>query len=861
MSLPANSSPLLDLVLSASGIVAWQRDMQGGLVYVSSNAESITGCSPAALLAGDSHWRDRLLADDARRYREGLDALNDNGRCDVSFRIRHGDEVRWLREWGCRLGDAGFAGYLQDISAERERDQEIHTLSDHLGILGQANQAVMRCHSAEELFCHVCDILTQDGRFEAAWICTREQGVSASAALPAALQAAIAQRVAAAETGDDLAQQIAARIEFAPAPLPLSSLPWLASQLPRGRELMLLPLRLDGVLYATLGLVSNSHKPFDYGEVALLYGMTVDISFAIGVYARESERRKAEDRLHLSAKVFENSREGILITDAERRMISVNRAFTEITGYEAEEVLGQSPRVLASGLHSEEFFSQMVEEIAAHGGWQGEIWNRRKSGEVYPELLGISEVRDRSGQVTNYIGVFSDVTEQHASRNRLEFLAHHDALTGLPNRLLLKDRVDRAIAAARRSLKPLALLFLDLDNFKSINDSLGHQAGDQMLIALVGRLRSCLREMDTLSRLGGDEFVVVLPELADARAAAIVAEKIMGAVKAPIQLGEIAVSSSFSLGIALYPEHGEDFDVLLKHADAAMYHAKERGKNTYSFYEESISAGSVVKLALQGRLHGAAERGELHVVYQPQMDIRSKRIIGAEALLRWNSPEFGAVSPGEFIPVAEESGLIVGIGAWVLEEVCRQIKVWVDAGQRPIPVAVNISPIQFVRGSLISTVAALLERYQIPSWCLDIEITESTMVDDSPHVLRAVHALKEMGLMLSVDDFGTGYSNLGRLRQFNANKLKVDQSFVRAMDKDEDGVIMVRTVLQMAQNLKLETIAEGVETERQLAILTELGCDQIQGYLFSRPISAEDFAAMMKAEDIRSVKPVPAGQT
>ena len=301
--------------------------------------------------------------------------------------------------------------------------------------------------------------------------------------------------------------------------------------------------------------------------------------------------------------------------------------------------------------------------------------------------------------------------------------------------------------------------------------------------------------------------------------------------------------------------------MLLKHADAAMYHAKERGKNTYSFYEESISAGSVVKLALQGRLHGAAERGELHVVYQPQMDIRSKRIIGAEALLRWNSPEFGAVSPGEFIPVAEESGLIVGIGAWVLEEVCRQIKVWVDAGQRPIPVAVNISPIQFVRGSLISTVAALLERYQIPSWCLDIEITESTMVDDSPHVLRAVHALKEMGLMLSVDDFGTGYSNLGRLRQFNANKLKVDQSFVRAMDKDEDGVIMVRTVLQMAQNLKLETIAEGVETERQLAILTELGCDQIQGYLFSRPISAEDFAAMMKAEDIRSVKPVPAGQT
>lgn len=845
---------LYNLILSGAGLVAWQRDATGRLVHVGDGIEALTGCSAASILAGAAGWTDLLLAEDARRYQECLEAMQAGGQLDFSYRIRTQGKVRWLREWGCRLaeGAPGFGGYLQDVSATQEQSQEIHTLTDHLGILGQTNQAVMRCHHANELFRHICDVLTQEGRFEAAWVCQKNGGLSAAAGLPPALRTLIEEQVAAPEASP-LARQMAAKMEFAPLPMEIGGLPWLAEHLPQGRELMLLPLREEGVLTATLGLVSNADKPFDYGEMALLYGMTVDISFALDIYAREAERQQAEDRLHLSAKVFENSREGILITDAARRIISVNRAFTEITGYEAEEAIGQSPKMLSSGLHGPDFFDELITRLEADGGWQGEVWNRRKSGELYPELLGISEVRDRQGEVTNYIGVFSDVTEQHASRNRLEFLAHHDALTGLPNRLLLKDRVERAIAGARRLNRPLALVFLDLDNFKSINDSLGHQVGDQMLIALVGRLRSCLREMDTLSRLGGDEFVVVLPDILDARAAAIVAEKIMGAVETPIQLGEIAVSSSFSMGIALYPDHGEDFDTLLKNADAAMYHAKERGKNAYSFYEESISAGSVVKLALQGRLHGAAERGELRLVYQPQMDIQSGRIIGAEALLRWQSPEFGAVSPGEFIPVAEESGLIVGIGAWVLEEVCRQIRDWIQAGQRPVPVAVNISPIQFLRGNLISTVAALLERYQIPPRCLDIEITESTMVDDSPHVLRAVHSLRDMGLMLSVDDFGTGYSNLGRLRQFNANKLKVDQSFVRAMEKEEEGIIMVRTIIQMAKNLKLETIAEGVETNAQLAILTELGCEQIQGYLFSRPVSPDDFASLMAADHIAIV--------
>lgn len=851
MSASSDSLPLFDLVLDAACLVAWQRDDNGELVKVSSNVLAITGYSADSLVAHRADWANLVLTEDASLYRKEMATLTEKGRCDVTFRIHHAKGIRWLREWGCRMGEGlpGFGGYLQDVTALREREDEIHVLTDHLGILSQTNQAVMRSQEARELFQHICEILTQEKRFEAAWVCTPTDGVAATAGLPDTLRTVIAEKVSGGET-TELADRMAARVEFAPLPIKIGSLPWLQEHLPRGKELLLLPLRQEGILAATLGLVSNEDKPFDYGEMALLYGLTVDLSFAMDIYAREAERRQAEERLHLSAKVFENSREGILITDAARRIVSVNRAFTEITGYEASEAIGMSPRMLASGLHGQDFFEKLVAELDTQGGWQGEVWNRRKSGELYPELLGISEVRDRSGKVTHYIGVFSDVTEQHASRNRLEFLAHHDALTGLPNRLLLKDRVERAIAAARRLEHPLALLFLDLDNFKSINDSLGHQVGDQMLIALVGRLRSCLRDMDTLSRLGGDEFVVVLPEVTDARAAAIVAEKILGAVEAPIQLGEIAISSSFSMGIAVYPDHGENFDSLLKNADAAMYHAKERGKNTYSFYEESISAGSAVKLALQGRLHGAAERRELQLVYQPQVDIRDGRIIGAEALLRWHSPEFGSVSPGEFIPVAEESGLIVSIGAWVIEEVCRQIRDWEEAGQRLVPVAVNISPIQFLRGNLISTVAALLERYQVPPGFIDIEITESTMVDDSPHVLRAVHSLKEMGLMLSVDDFGTGYSNLGRLRQFNANKLKVDQSFVRAMEKDEEGIIMVRTIIQMAKNLKLETIAEGVETRRQLDILTTLGCGQIQGYLFSRPVSPGDFAQLMSKESI-----------
>lgn len=566
-----------------------------------------------------------------------------------------------------------------------------------------------------------------------------------------------------------------------------------------------------------------------------------------------SERRQAAEQLKLSARVFEDSGECIVITDRDERIVSVNKAFTEVTGYSAEEVLGKTPRVMHSGRQDREFYRRMWQTLGDTGYWCGEIWDRRKNGEQYPKWLSISAVKDANNVVTHYTGIFSDITERKKAEAQIEFLAYHDALTKLPNRLLVREHLEMAMTHAERARNKAAVLFLDLDNFKTINDSFGHAVGDALLIEVAKRLGECTRDADTISRQGGDEFLIVLSNVADTEAITLVAEKILEQLEENFKIGSHEISTSLSLGISVYPDDSEDIDTLLQLADTAMYHAKAAGRNAYRFYTEQMNVDAVEHQHIRVGLRRALERNELMLYYQPQISLETGAVIGAEALIRWQHPERGLLPPGAFIQTAEESGLIVPIGAWVIEEACRQGAAWRAAGLPEIVVAVNISAMQFQRGDLEKTVLDALAASGLPAEFLELELTESILIQDTEKVLDTVQRLKSHGLMLSIDDFGTGYSSLAYLKRFEVDKLKIDRSFVCDMMNNPNDVSIVRAIIQMARSLGLKTIAEGVEDEHLLSFLRLQYCDEAQGYYFARPLPADEFGRYL-ADNERAMR-------
>ncbi|HZV66160.1 MAG TPA: EAL domain-containing protein, partial [Telluria sp.] len=576
-----------------------------------------------------------------------------------------------------------------------------------------------------------------------------------------------------------------------------------------------------------------------------LRGLGGEIAGVLATYTDISLIKSQEEQMRLSAKVFESSSEGIYITDAAERILFVNPAFSQLSGYTADEAVGNTPRLMRSGRHDAEFYRAMWASIRSTGQWQGEMWNRRKNGEVFPEWLCISTVFDAAGAVTHYVGVFSDISERKANEQQLAFLAYHDALTQLPNRLLVQDRFHQATTAAARAHCKVALLFLDLDNFKTVNDSLGHAVGDLLIKAVAHRLAECLRDNDTVSRQGGDEFLIVLPALQDLDAVMPVLVKIIARLQEPFYSGGQEISTSISVGIAMYPDDGEDFDTLLKKSDMAMYRAKDAGRNAYCFFDEHMNVEAVENLSMRSGLRRAIERNEFVLYYQPQIDLVSGNIVGAEALIRWNRPGRGMVPPSHFIPVAEESGLIVAIGKWVLGEACRQAAAWRDAGLPALVMAVNLSAVQFKRGDLEQTVIAVLQESGLDPSLLELELTESILIKNSESVLSTVKRLKLLGVKLSIDDFGTGYSSLSYLKRFAVDKLKIDQSFIRDLATDPEDAAIVRAIVQMARSLSLRTIAEGVEYQQALDDLRVFRCDEGQGHLFARPLPANEFASYL----------------
>ncbi|CCG43015.1 EAL domain-containing protein [Magnetospirillum molischianum] len=564
---------------------------------------------------------------------------------------------------------------------------------------------------------------------------------------------------------------------------------------------------------------------------------------------RDESLSRARHDLGIARKVIDASQDGVMIVNASFLVEFVNPAFTHLTGYAPEEIIGHNPRMLRSGRQDEAFYRDLYDSLARFDHWQGEIWNRRKNGEVFPEWLTINVIRDEDGDVSQYAAIFSDISERKRTEERIKNLAYFDVLTGLPNRRLFTDRLQLAQANASRHGHFLAVMFLDLDLFKRINDSLGHGVGDQVLIETAGRLSRCLREGDSVARLGGDEFTILLPQIEQIEIAARLADRLLAQVKHPIVIDDHELYITASIGIAVFPDNGPGVEALIKNADTAMYRAKDLGRNCFQLYSPAMNARSFERLSMEAALRHALVRNEFRLAYQVKVDLISGRMSGVEALIRWHHREMGPIPPADFIPLAENMGVISDIGEWVLREACRQCRHWLDLGLPPVRIAVNVSALQFHETDIPDVVGRALRDTGLPPQFLELELTESVLMQRVDEVAVVLRDLRTMGVRISIDDFGTGYSSLSYLKKMPIDALKIDRSFVNDIFGEngsvaEEGASIVSTIINLAHNLRLKAIAEGVETVAQADFLRARGCDEVQGFLISRPVSGEDLISL-----------------
>ncbi|KAA6171961.1 EAL domain-containing protein [Pseudomonas marginalis] len=580
-------------------------------------------------------------------------------------------------------------------------------------------------------------------------------------------------------------------------------------------------------------LCEVSSRPLPIGDEDCMLTIARDIT----------ERQLMQEKLQQAATVFESTAEDVLITDTRQNISAVNRAFSEITGYSEAEALGHTPRLLASGLHDSAFYAAMWHQLTANGHWQGEISNRRKNGELYPSWLTISAVRNPDQAITHFVAVFADISSLKHAQARLDYQAHHDPLTGLPNRTLFENRLQTALNNQPGTASQGAVLFLDLDRFKHINDSLGHPIGDLLLKDIAVRLKEQLRDIDTVARLGGDEFIILLPGLQQASDAQHLANKLLACFTLPFQAGEHEFFISASIGTSLYPQDGIDVATLVKNADAAMYRSKAKGRNRVERYTQDLTAQANERVALEHELRRAIEREELFLYYQPKWSLETQQLIGAEALIRWRHPTFGDVPPEHFIALAEENGMILQIGDWVLEQACRQLHLWRKSYDDFGPLSVNLAGAQLRHPNLLGRIEQLLQDNRLEPGCLQLEITENFIMSQAEEALEVLHQLKRLGVQLAIDDFGTGYSSLSYLKRLPLDFLKIDQSFVRGLPDDPHDAAIVRAIIALGHSMQFTIIAEGVETPAQQAFLTAEGCEQMQGYIVSLPLPADIFAA------------------
>ena len=626
------------------------------------------------------------------------------------------------------------------------------------------------------------------------------------------------------------------------------------------------PVTCDGSIAAVLVLVRSRFDPEDAEERSLFMEIATDMSFALTQFHQREQWRAGEARNRLLAAALESTQDGVIVTDLRRTIVSVNRAFTEITGYSEADALGQTSDFLGSSAAGStqgpdgpngNVLDQLHEGVLQHGRWQGELQSQRKDGTAQVLWSSVATVSDAMGLPTHLVTVFTDITAQKAVESRLQQLAHVDSLTGLPNRLMVLSRMEHALAAAQRQRHKVAVLYIDLDNFKHVNDSLGHNAGDQLLLGVAQRLAQRTRRNDTLARLGGDEFILLLETLRAGEDAGAVAQELLQLLARPFDVGPSEVYVQASIGISLYPDDGTKVDDLLRDADSAMYQAKRAGRGTYRYYTEAMTQAAQVRLQLDTRLRRALERGEFELWYQPLYRLGDRCLIGLEALVRLHQPGLPPVGPAEFIPVLEDTGHIVALGEWVTNEACRQGRAWLDEGLSFGRIAVNISAVEMQRGGTVDRVQRALDTHSLPAECLELEITESGLMQQGEHSEAFLHSLRAMGVQLAIDDFGTGYSSLSHLKRFPVGKLKIDRSFIRDLMTDSADAQLVNAMVAMGRSLGISVLAEGVETEDQMHRLQQIGCDAAQGYHFGRPEPAAKVRRWLVSADASTPRPTP----
>ncbi len=619
----------------------------------------------------------------------------------------------------------------------------------------------------------------------------------------------------------------------------LPALPWPV------RSVLLETVRLKGCYASEHELLSKnqgSSKAIYWLKSSLLHSEQGKLEGAVVTALNITELKDREIRLRLSAKVFNNSSEAIFITDPQATIIEVNAAFCAITGYERSEIIGRNPRMFKSKLHDQPFYKQLWQSLLTKGEWKGEIWDRRKNGEFCPMLLSINAVTDKSGQLTHYVAISTDISQQKQTEHELKQLAYYDILTDLPNRFLFKDRFEHEICLAQRNKARLALFFLDLDHFKNVNDTLGHWAGDNLLQIIAARIQNCLRKTDTVARMGGDEFTIILPGLIGITDATELARKLVDAMTRPVQIKDHTVFVGVSIGIAIFPDDGNDFDTLTKHADTAMYAAKAKGRGMFQYFEAGMNEAAHQRLLLENALRLAIKREEFQLYYQPKADSTLSRITGAEALIRWRRPGFGIIPPDRFIAIAEETALIIPLGKWILKTACLQAREWAD--KRPgFRIAINLSPLQLLSDDFIAVLDSILAETGTNPESIELEVTEGLVMHDIEKATNRLQQIRERGIHVAMDDFGTGYSSLSYLQSLPIQTLKIDKSFVQAYSDDPSSneAAFIKTIVSLGQVLNMKVVAEGVETESQLMLLQSYGCQEIQGYYLSPPVPADEF--------------------
>lgn len=557
-------------------------------------------------------------------------------------------------------------------------------------------------------------------------------------------------------------------------------------------------------------------------------------------------RKDLEYQLQLDQKIMENIEEAVVITDVDALILDVNRAYTRITGYEPGEIVGENPRICKSGHHDQVFYKAMWRELLETGKWSGEIWDRRKTGEVYQKWLTIHAIYDNTGETINYVGIFTDITERRKVERQLKELRFYDPLTHLPNRTLFEELLAQALLNSQFYDAPLVLLCIDLNRFKDINDALGYKAGDDLLIQVSKRIRSCVRETDTVSRLCGDEFMILLSEVKLKDSVGHLARRLLHVLQQPFHLADNEVFIDACIGISVYPEDGQDAESLVKNADTAITFARKKGQGNYQYFRAQMNENLVNRVTVERELRHALEHEEFMLYYQPKCSLTTGRIAGVEALMRWQHPLKGVISPAEFIPVAEESSLILAIGEWGVQEACRQVKVWQEQGLGVVPMAVNLSSKQFQDAQLLQLLIETLDMNRMRAEVLELEITESVLMEYPDKAAELLGDIRKLGVRIAIDDFGTGYSSLAYLKKFPVNTLKIDQAFITDIVRDNNDGAIVGSILTMAKSLHLKVIAEGVETQGQLELLRKMGCDEVQGYYYSKPLQPEGVAAFLK---------------